>query len=312
MHKLAILLKTFRGDVDYVKRLIPSFEKHNQDGIPLFICAPEADLKYFEEFCNSTIELLSDESITDQLVSDDSIRGIRPGYINQEIVKLAFWESGLCENYFCMDSDGVFIRDFYYSDFMFDSETPYTILVEDNELKVDPEYYTNYWAGREELIRQIQKKVGLNDSRMLTCHGFAIFSVKVLESFNRNFLRPNNLSYSDILQISPYEFSWYNMWLQKDDTILIKFREHIIKYFHQKSHHDEYLAKGVKLQDIARGYIGYAINSNYSRGFGVVSYEDQYRYGNNTELSVSEIADSLSIALKSVGRKILRKLRLIN
>ncbi len=42
----------------------------------------------------------------------EPVAGIRPGYINQEIVKLAFWELGLTENYFCVDSDAVFVRPF--------------------------------------------------------------------------------------------------------------------------------------------------------------------------------------------------------
>ena len=70
-------------------------------------------MQKFQKFKESNIEIFSDESITDYLVEDDSVMGIRPGYINQEIVKLAFWEKGLCENYFCMDSDGVFIRNFF-------------------------------------------------------------------------------------------------------------------------------------------------------------------------------------------------------
>jgi hypothetical protein len=283
MHQIAILVKTYIGDIEYVERLIGSYQKHNSDNIPLYIVVPNSDLFKFKKFKDENIELSSDESVTKYLVKDDSVRGIRPGYINQEIIKLAFWEKGFCENYFCMDSDGVFIRDFFISDFMYDDVTPYTILVEDNELVVDPEYYKANWAGREKLIRIIQKELGLIDKRILTCHAFAIFSCKVLESFYNNYLLPKNKNYIDLMKIAPYEFSWYNMWLQKDKTIQIEFKEPIIKFFHQKSHHLEYLAKGIKVSDIARGYIGYNINSNYSRQNGVVDYEgvDCYEYSLN-------------------------------
>jgi hypothetical protein len=303
MHKIAILLVTYTGDIEYVDRLILSYKKYNIDKIPLYIAVPSFDIKAFERFRCDNIELLTMESITNNLVSDNSVFGIRPGYINQEIIKLAFWEKGLCENYFCMDSDGEFIRDFFISDFMYDDDTPYTILVEDNELAVEPEYYKKYWFEREKLIRLIQKEVGLVDRRMLTCHGFAIISCKVLESLYKKYLSPNNLTYQDILNKAPYEFSWYNMWLQKDKTIQIEFREHIMKYFHHKNHHLEYLQKGITLQDISRGYIGVVINSNYSRGYGVISYDD----GDVYDMSIKEI----NLLVYKIIRALLRKPRVL-
>lgn len=300
MHKIAILLVTYIGDIEYVERLIPSYKKYNIDKIPLYIVAPISDIKAFEKFMDDNIELLTEESITDNLVHDSNFFGFKPGYINQEIVKLAFWEKKLCENYFCMDSDGEFIRNFFVSDFMYDHETPFTILVEDNELAVEPEYYRGYWIKREKSIRFIQKEIGLADRRMLTCHGFAILSCKVLESLYKKYLLPNNLTYRDLLSKSPYEFSWYNMWLQKDKTIPIEFREPIIKIFHHKNHHLEYLEKGITLQDISRGYIGIVINSNFSRRCGVVSYED----GDIYEPSMKEINILLHKLIKSIFLKV--------
>ena len=299
MHKIAILLVTYIKDIEYVERLIPNYKKYNVDKIPLYIVAPSSDIKAFEKFVGDGIELFAEESITDNLAHECSPRGTRPGYLNQEIIKLAFWEKRLCENYFCMDSDGVFVRDFYVSDFMYDDDTPFTILVEDNELAVEPEYYKKYWTYREKLIRSIQKEVGLVDKRMLTCHGFAILSCKVLESLYENYLLPNNLTYLDIMNKLSYEFSWYNMWLQKDKTIDIQFREHIFKYFHHKNHHLEYLQKGITLDDIARGYLGVVVNSNYSRWDGVVSYED----GDIYELSIKEINQLLYKIIRSLIRK---------
>lgn len=305
MHKLAILVVTYIKDLEYVERLIKSYKNYNADKIPLYLVVPESDLKAFEKFADDDIEILTLESISNDLVHDRSVFGFRPGYVNQQIIKLAFWEKGLCENYFCMDSDGEFIRNFFISDFMYDDDTPFTILVEDNELAVEPEYYRDYWREREKLIRLIQQEVGLVDKRMLTCHGFAILSSKVLESLHDNYLLPNNLTYRDLLSKAPYEFSWYNMWLQKDKTIPIEFREHIVKYFHHKNHHLEYLQRGVTLQDIARGYIGIVINSNFSRKYGVVSYES----GDMYELSAREIYTSSCKIARSLFYTVKRVLR---
>jgi hypothetical protein len=306
MHKIAILLKTHIRDIKWAERAVLSYMKHNIDKIPLYIVVPDSDLRAFEGFTGEAIELHSDESVTTNLAYHNSVSGFAPGYINQEVIKLAFWEKRYCENYLCMDSDGVFIRDFYVSDFMYDDDTPFTILVEDNELIVEPEYYNLHWRGRERAIRLIQKAIGLDDKRMLTCHNFAILSCKVLESLYRKYLLPKNLTYRDLISQSPYEFSWYNMWLQKDKTIKIEFREPIFKMFHHKNHHLEYLRKGITLQDISRGYIGVVLNSGYSREYGVVSYED----GDVYDLSVAEIGclfRRVPVSVFHVARKELRR-----
>ncbi len=308
MDKIVFLLKTYIDDLEYVKRLILSYKKYNVDNIHLYISAPQSDIIPFEKFTNKNITVISDESVTSDLVNDYSVSNIRPGYINQEIIKLAFWEKGICENYLCLDSDGEFIRNFFIKDFMYDSETPYTILVEDNELKVDPKYYKEHWFGREKSIRKIQQAIGLDDRRILTCHGFAILSAKVLKSLYENYLLPNKLKYKDLLKISPYEFSWYNMWLQKDKTISIHFREHIFKYFHNKDQHLEYIKKGISLEDISRSYVGVVINSNYSRYAGVVSYNDFDEY----LLSFNEIVSCTRKILRSIFLKIYQKIFMYN
>ena len=276
--KLVFLLKTYGNDFLYAKRLIASYRQYNVDDISMFIVVPESDLELFGIFNDIDIKVLAEESVTDCLVNDDSVFGIRPGFINQEIIKLAFWELDLCENYFCIDSDAQFIRDFYFSDFMFDENTPFSILIEDNELAVDPEYYKEHWIERSRLIDIIKDEIGVEDRRTLTCHGMTILSRKVLKSFKEKYLLPRGYTYVDALKKSPYEFSWYNFWLQKDKTIPIVFREPLLKVFHNKSQHLEYLRKKITLKDISRGYLGVVINSNYSRDFGVVGYDTEEPY----------------------------------
>ena len=60
------------------------------------------------------------------------------------------------------------------------------------------------------------------------------------------------------------------MWLQKRRPIEIHQREPLVKVFHNESQHLEYVMRGVTAADIARGYLGVVINSNYSRDLGVV------------------------------------------
>jgi hypothetical protein len=274
-NKFVILLKTFLDDLVYIERLIPSFNKHNIDNVPLYLVVPQKDINTFDRFLNQNVKILSEELFKDKLTLTP-VCDINPGYINQEIIKISFWELDLCENYFCLDSDCEFIRDFYISDFMFDDDTPYTILIEDNELKVEPEYYNSFWVPREEKIRLIQNEIGFIDKRMLTCHGNAVLSAKVLNSFKSDFLIARNKTYIDILEIAPYEFSWYNIWLQKKEIIPIKVREPLFKVFHHENHLIDYIRRGTSLNDIARGYIGITINSNWQKSryqIGPINYE---------------------------------------
>jgi len=148
VHTLALLLKSYGGDADLAERMIASFTRFNGEGLPLYIVVPDEDVPRFEAFSGGNGTVLP-ESRLGQYIVTEPVAGVRPGYINQEIIKLAFWELGLAANYFCVDSDAVFVRPFGRDDFMLDDTTPYTVLVEDNELeRSDAPYYVRAARGR--------------------------------------------------------------------------------------------------------------------------------------------------------------------
>lgn len=299
MDNFGFLLKSYFEDIKYVQRLITSYNNYNKNDIKLFLIVPKIDLIHFAKFENNNIILLNEELLEKYLVKKE-VNNIRPGYINQEIIKLSFWELGYCKNYLCLDSDGIFLRDFYYHDFMYNDEIPYTILVEDNELKIEPEYYNEHWISRDIQLKKIIKSIGLkNTSHYLTCHGFAIFSYQVLNSFKEKFMKSKNYSYANLLEISPYEFSWYNFWIQYDKTIDIHIREPLFKYLHHKNQHLDLILKNITIEDISRGYVGLVVNSNYSRFMGVVNYnEDKYKIIANY-FKIGEIIKALLYKFKN-------------
>jgi hypothetical protein len=302
-----MLCKSYSGDFEYAQRMVKSFHQFNSDSIQLFVVVPETDLELFAPLSGDLVTLLSEQLLARHLV-DHEVHSMRPGYINQEIVKLSFWELGLARNYFCVDSDAEFIRPLSISDFMFDSETPYSVLVQDLELAVEPEYYNQYWISREAELRSIAELVGVDSRVVLTCHGHTVFSHTVLESFVNDFLGPRDWTYSDALEFSPYEFTWYNMWLQKSGVIAIHPREPWIRVFHNQSQHLEYLLRGIKLSHIARGYLGVVVNSNYSRGLGVVNADSSHSESIATYLSYPQLAATLVSKVKSTwSRKTNRK-----
>ena len=270
MDSLAFLLKSYGGDVAYAERLIDSFHRFNTDQLTLHCVVPDEDLSLFAPLAGGTVRLHAEESLLGQHLVDTPTGGLRVGYANQEIVKMAFSETGLASNYFCIDSEAVFLRPFGFADFMRDSTTPYSVLVEDNDLKADPNYFASHWLGREASIRRIMAEVGLEDPIMRTCHGHQVFSAAVLESFVTEFLQPRQWAYRNAIDFSPYEFSWYAMWLQKAAVIPIHQREPLVKVFHTEQQHLMSIAEGITDSDLARGYVAVVVNSNFSKDRGLV------------------------------------------
>ena len=268
-------LKTFRDDFNYVDRLIQSFNMYNKDNIKMYLMCSLTEIVLFEKFESENIKIINEEKLEHYLVNDFSINNTRPGYVNQCILKLSFWELELLDNYFCIDSEAVFIDDFYLKDFIAENDMPYSFLIEDNEFKVDPKFYLEHGIERDRSLKSIKKYLDLNKHVLLTNHGHCTFSSLVLRSFKNQVLIKNKISYKDLMKISLYEFSWYNFYLQKTKLIEILIREPIIKVFHDFRSYNEYLSRNIKLEDIKRGYKAYLINSNFSRDSGVINYGDK-------------------------------------
>lgn len=267
MASVGLLLKSYAGDLAYAERLVASLDRHNVERLPTWIVVPDSDLELFAHLTGPERHLIA-ESALDQHLVTSPIGDLRTGYANQEIIKLAFWELGLVDVYLPIDSDAVIVRDFGRADLMYDHDTPFTVLVEDNDLKVDPRYFHDTWVGRERALRRIQEEVGLADRRLLTSHGHQVMSSRVLRSLRDDFMAARGWSYADLLGVSPYEFSWYAFWLQASGVMPIHVREPLIKVLHTADQHLEYAMAGITPVDVARGYLGIVVNSNFARSWG--------------------------------------------
>ena len=266
MQNFAFMLKTYEKDLQYAWRLADSFEKYNADDIPLYMVLDGEDKEKFLEFSNlGNVHIVLKEDI-DVEYAKEAVNGISSGYINQEIVKLAFWKLNLCKNYLCIDSELEFIREFHIDEFMYDEETPYSVLIEDHDLLANPNYYNAFWTEREKSLERIKEVYGIKDRHILTCHGMQTFSAKVLKSMEEDFMRPNGYSYLDLLKVSPYEFSWYNYYLQKTRPIEIHPCEPHFKTYHMPYQQIVDAMQGIDLESLKRAYCGIILNSNYSRG----------------------------------------------
>ncbi len=269
MYKIAFMLKTYDKDYPYAERLLKSFNKYNADHIPCFVVAPKNSMEQLDRTLTDSIKqdvfFVSEEDFSKHLVNE-AVCGIAPGYINQEIIKLAFWEKGLCEYYVCLYSDAIFIRHFHTSGFMYDDNSPYTVLFEDKWLKTDPDYYKNFWIDREKSLTKILTAIDYAPKIVKTCHGFQIFSKKVIENMKKEYMDKHGYDYVDLIEISPYEFSWYNFWLQKTRVVEIHEIDQLFVCLHTKKQLLISWLSERSIEDLARGYVGVVINSNFLSG----------------------------------------------
>lgn len=271
MARIGLLLKSYAGDLAYAERLLASYGRHNVEGLSLHCVVPRGDVPLFRPLATDCVTVHAEEDLLGSHLVAEPIGDLRVGYANQEIVKLAFWETGLLDNYFCIDSDAVILRGFTGADFMHDSETPYTVLVEDNDLKSDPAYYREHWIGREASIRRIAAELGTPARVLRTSHGHQIMSSRALRSLREDFMDPRRWDYRDLLAISPYEFSWYALWVQHARPITVHQREPLVKVFHTEDQYIAALLSGVTESDLSRGYFAVVVNSNFSRDLGPLS-----------------------------------------
>jgi len=260
------MLKTYSRDIEYVKRCLGSFEKYNRNDIPLYVVVDEDERDLFKDVVKDqrNVWLICKEDI-DTEYTEAPVNGISTGYINQEIVKLSFWKLGICKNYLCIDSELEFIREFYLDEFMYDEEIPYSVLIEDNDLQINPNYYKAFWVERQKQLDKIKQTLGITDRHVMTCHGMQTFNVSVMEDMEEKFVKPNGLSYLKMLEIAPYEFSWYNYYLQKERLIPIHPCEPHFKTYHMPYQQIVDVIQGVNKETLKRAYAGVILNSNYSR-----------------------------------------------
>lgn len=272
-NNFVMLCKTYKEDLKRFEKMLKSFDVYNKDGVKLFVSVPEVDLELFKQFRSENIEILTDESYAKEYFSTEMFFGMSVGYVNQEICKLSFWETGTSENYLCIDSDVEFIRDFHVSDFMFDEKTPYTVLVMDKDLSIEA-HYQDFWHFRSSLIKKTYDAIGLNDPRQRTCHGMQVLNAKVLKSLKNDFMAENGYDYKKLIEIAPYEFTWYNAWFQKCGLVKEYAVEPFFKTFHMRLDYTFSRLKMLKKQDLAKAYVGIIMNSNWEKN------TDKYKKAN--------------------------------
>ena len=260
MDTIVLYTKSFSRDLERLQVSIESVKKHNKDNIPFYVSVPSAELPLFKNSIDTDyVKLISDEDIYS--VPEQSWR-------TQQIVKSSFWKLNVCENYVMMDSDSYFIKDFGVSDFMYNSTTPYTVMHEQKDLfewtskfktilGFDP--IGSYTEDRKKIMDVFERHGRVYDFGP----GPIVWSAKVWESLEKNYIEPNELTFAKLIEYCPSEFTWYGEYLLSSRPIDIVPIEPIFKFFHFGQQYQMFKQLGYTEQDFSSVYFGIVMQSNW-------------------------------------------------
>ena len=124
MGLISIFCKSYKGDLDRAIELSKSIQKHNIDNIPFYISVPSEDIKLFEDNLPSYTRIIDDKEIFH----------FNQGWVGQQFIKSGFYKLNLSRFYVAIDSDSYFIKDFSIKDFLYNDDTPYMVMDENNTM----------------------------------------------------------------------------------------------------------------------------------------------------------------------------------
>lgn len=265
-----LFCKSYYGDLGRLKNLVISIDKHNRDQIPLYICVPSKDLSVFQEnlsFFSGKINWITDESIVlsnprgslDRYYSWD-------GRLSQQVIKSDFWRLFNFDiTYLCIDSESLFIKDFYLSDFMVDKKFPYTVIHQNKELlqlaanKKIQKVIDNFRVDCS-AIKKIFGRLGVDYEFGPTP---VIWSSLVWRDLDLNYFQVNDIDIWMAIELIPSELRWYGEAVLKYKSIPLFPMEPIFRVYHYDWQYYTYKRLGDKLESIQVSYLGLLKQSNW-------------------------------------------------
>lgn len=271
---VVLYCKSYRDDVLRARRLVESVQRHNRDGLPLYLSVPDSDVALFREKCAGLpFTLLRDEEIVAQTPGLDlsAFAGL-PGRLSQQVVKSEFWRLGLSENYLCLDSDCYFLRPFGAADFESDDGTPYTVMHEARELLHFAELagMPKIVVNRDRECAEIQALF----SRRGRCWEFGpipvVWSARVWSDLAEKYLQPRGMTIIDAIRAHPGELRWYGEALLAFGGIPIRPVEPLFRCYHYEEQYHFWKRLGETEEVIAKNYLGVCMQSNWDKDLDLV------------------------------------------
>jgi hypothetical protein len=195
-----------------------------------------------------------------------------PGNLLQQVVKSEFWRLELCRNYLMIDSDSYFIHDFRITDFMYDEQTPYTVMHEGRELlsfaaRNSREKIRRNFAKDRKAAQQLFNRPG-------RIYDFGptpiICSCNVWKDLTEQYGTSHNMSFADMIRMFPNEMLWYGEALLHYQSVPVMPVEPLFKVFHYKEQYEESLLLKENEQILAENYLGIITQSNWDESLDVI------------------------------------------
>ena len=269
MEDIILFCKSYHQDAKRFRRLAESVRRYNREAIPLYVAYPQADEEHFTETVREFgLTALHEEAILALTKAASKAKDFAPLTPNvlQQVTKSEVWRLGICRNFVMIDSDSYFIRDFYRRDFLFDADTPYTIM---NEGRHQRDWAAR--AGREKFLRQYTElrergrklfgREGLNfDFAPTPC----IHSCKVWEALYETYAKPRGISFYEQIVQYPCETQWYGEFLLTHPVIRLIPREPLFKAWGFREQWEEGARLGETEEVLAINYLGIVEQSNWN------------------------------------------------
>lgn len=278
MKDLVLYCKSYRRDFLRLKRLLVSINQYNVDQIPFYISTPQDQYQDLISVLDGQegFEWVSDESIIAANPRVPAgIEKTRSGGLSQQAIKSEFWRLGVAENYVCFDSDCMFIKDFKKTDFLSSDGNPYTVIYQNKEF-----YQLAINRGQDKVesnLRQEGDRVKALFSRVgpnyyCPCPPF-IWSTKVWQSLDQQYLQPKGLTFWDISSDDHPETLLYLEALLNYQAIPLYPIEQLFRIYYYDWQYYLLHRTGETENKLKANYLGVIYQSNWDSGmdFGASS-----------------------------------------
>ena len=267
MNNLVLYCKSYSKDFLRLKQLLASIKTYNADQIPFYISTPEDQ---YAELVNivgvGTYQWISDESIlAANKRAPAGIEKTKSGSFAQQVIKSEFWRLGLCMNYVCLDSDCIFIQDFKKSDFLASDGNPYTVIYQNKEYfqlafnRGHAKAPANLRAEGDR-VKALFKRAGPN--YYCPCPPF-IWSAKVWESLDQNYLIPKNITFWDLCTPEHPESLIYLEVLLNFGAIPLHPIEQMFRIYYYDWHYYLLRRWGESTAKLSENYLGVIFQSSW-------------------------------------------------
>jgi hypothetical protein len=269
MSAITLYIKTYSQHIEQADRLLKSIFAHNKDNLPVVVSVNPNETELFNErWRGLNITIIDDREIFQVTQPMD-------GWRYQQVIKSNFWRVNPNPVYLCLDSDIVFIKDFYQSDFMYTDTIPYTLMHESKDMLEfvalrKPESINNiFYQNAQSILRKLINNPQ-SGPKWDWGPGPFIWANSVWKHFEEEYLIPNQLRFDQFMHrfekqtgVLFSEYILYGEYLWHTELFRVVPKQPLIKSYHWKEQFVEDFNRGVRASHIRHNYLGVGIQSNW-------------------------------------------------